>query len=525
MVAVLLRLRFRVLANTLGRNTIQLIAVIVGAFSTLGLLASVLGGLVFASAAPPEATQAALVVGGSALVLGWLIVPLLFDGVDRTLDPIKLARFPIRTGQLMVALFLVGVTWVPGIATIIAALGTAIAWKDHPLSALAAIATGLIGVATCVVGSLLVTSAAGTLLRGRRAPQIGIALLVLLALILPLVSAMPRGEGGRGSLLSHVNAIVDILAWTPLGAVWSIPGHLALGETTAALGALGIALGTLFVLVGLWRLTLGVGLRVRGEGPARAAGAGRLGPLGVMPSTPTGAIAARSLIYWFRDARLARQLILIPVLPALMLLWWTLFHIDGIAIAIGPVVASLLPLSVFAGLSYDGTAYAAELAAGVRGLHDRLGRAIALVIVAAPATIIVQVVVAVVINRIDELPAMLGLALGTLLVSVGVVSVSSARIVVPVARAGRNPFSSQAGAATVSIVGSYAVTGVTGALTLPIAAVSIVALVIGSALLGWVALLAGLVLGAGVAFGGAVLGGRMLDASGPAVLARLRLIR
>jgi len=526
MVAVLLRLRFRVLANTLQRNTIQLIAVIVGSVSTIGLLAMVLGGLFFASVQPPEATQAAVIVGGSALVLGWLVVPLLFDGVDRTLEPLKLARFPLRTDQLMTAMFLVGVTWIPGIATLLASVGTVIAWRNYPLAAAAAVASGVVGTVTCIVGSRLMTSAAGTLLRGRRAPQIGIALVIVLAFIVPLASAPSRGPRGRADgLLIHVNTIVDTLSWTPLGAVWSIPGHLALGEFVAAGVATAIAIGSLAGLLVLWHLTIDASLRVRGDGPLHAAKAGRLGVLGWLPATPIGAITARSLIYWFRDARLSRQLVLIPVLPALMLLWWTLFHIDGIAIAIGPIVASLLPLSVFAGLSYDGTAYAAELAAGVRGLHDRIGRALALVIVAVPASVAVQVAVSIVIGRVDDLPAMLGLTLGTLLVSVGVVSVSSARIVVPVARAGRNPFSSQAGAATVSIAGSYAVTGVTSVLTLPIAALAIVALVIGSALLGWLALLASLVIGGAVAFAGSVVGGRMLDASGPEVLSRLRLIR
>ena len=74
----------------------------------------------------------------------------------------------------------------------------------------------------------------------------------------------------------------------------------------------------------------------------------------------------------------------LPVLPALMLLWWQLFGLEWVAIATGPVVASLLPLSAFAALSYDGTAFAAELSAGVRGLHDRLGRAAALLIIAVP---------------------------------------------------------------------------------------------------------------------------------------------
>ena len=521
MVAALLRLRFRVLANTLGRNTIQLIAVIVGGLSTVFLLLSVVGGLIVASFEAPNTIQVVVVIGGSALILGWCVVPLMFDGVDRTLDPLKLARFPLRTSQMMFAMFLVGVLWVPGIATLLASLATAIAWMSHPLSALLAAISGLVGAATCIVGSRLTTTVAGSLLRGRGAARLGVAALVLLIVAGPL-AATTLGERG---FFARITAIIEALGWTPLGAVWSVAGRVAMGDVAGALGASAIALGTLAALVALWRLTLVSSLSVRGEAPARAVVGGRLGPLGWFPSTPTGAVAARSLIYWFRDARLTRQLILIPALPALMLVWWQLIHIDGVAMAAGPVVASLLPLSVFAGLSFDGTAFAAELAAGVRGFHDRLGRAIALLIISVPAAIFVQVAVAAVIGRMSDLPALLALSLGTLLVSVGVVSVSSARVVVPVARAGRNPFSSQPGAATVAIVGSYAVTGVTGLFTLPVAALAVVALVVGTPVLGWAALTVALILGAAVAFGGIVLGGRVLDSSGPAVLARLRLIR
>jgi len=138
---------------------------------------------------------------------------------------------------------------------------------------------------------------------------------------------------------------------------------------------------------------------------------------------------------------------------------------------------------------------------------------------------VVQVAVAVIIGRADELPALLGLSFGVLLVSVGVVSVSSARIVVPVSRSGRSPFSAPAGAATTSIVASYAVMGATVALALPVVAIAIVAIATGSAALGWVALAIGVLLGGAVAAGGIVLGGRVLDASGPAVLARLKLVR
>jgi ABC-2 type transport system permease protein len=525
-VAVLLRLRFRVLANTLSRNPMQLVAVIVGAVFSLFLLAGAFGILALVSQAPASATQIAVVAGGAVLTLGWLIVPLLFDGVDRTLDPSRLARFPLRVRQIMLANFVVGLAWVPGVVTTIAALGTAVAWIAHPVSVVLALLAGLVGVATCVVGSRLTTLVAGSLLRGRGAARIAVAALGILVLAGPAFAVtLDAGRPAARQVLTGLGSVVEALGWTPLGAIWSVPGRVALGDFTGAIAATALGLGTLAVLTVLWRVAIGVELRSRGEGPARGAAAGRLGPLGWLPSTPTGAVTARSLIYWFRDARLARQLILIPVLPLLMLLAWKVLHLDVIAYAIGPLTASLLPLSVFAGLSYDGTAYAAELAAGVRGVHDRLGRAIALLAIAGPAAMVVQVVIAIVIGHVGELPAMLGLTLGILLVSVGVVSVSSARIVVPIARSGRNVFSAQPGSSTVWIVGSYAVTGITLGVALPVAALAIAGLITGAALIGWIALAVGLVWGGAAAVGGILLGGRVLDASGPAVLARLRRIR
>lgn len=524
MVALLLRLRFRILANTLRRSPMQLVAVVVGGLLSAGLVFVALGGMLIASAMPPVVTQAVVVIGGTALVCGWLVVPLLFDGVDRTLDPIRLARFPLRTSTLMAATFVVGIAWLPGIATIVVSVGTAIAWRTYPAAAVAAILGGLLGAATCIGASRLMTSVAGSLLRGHGAARIGMAALGVLVLAVPFAIATTGRVDADGRSTGFAAAL-DLLAWSPVGAVWSIPGRVATGDLAGAAVATAIAVATLAATLLLWRLTLGASLRVRAERPPRAIAAGRLGPLGWVPTTPTAAVFARSLMYWFRDGRQARQLILLPVLPALMLLWWSLFDVAAIAWLIGPVLASLLPLASFAGLSYDGTAFAAELAAGVRGVHDRVGRALALLTIAAPTVVVVQLSVAIVIGRVGDLPALLGVSIGILLSAVGVVSVSSAQLVVPVTRAGRNPFSAQAGAATTSIFASYAVAVVTIVLALPAIAPAVASLVTGIAWLGWLALFAGIGLGAGVALGGVVLGGRVLDASGPAMLARLRLIR
>ncbi|MEO8263583.1 MAG: transporter, partial [Pseudolysinimonas sp.] len=323
MVAVLLRLRFAVLANTLRRNALQLFAVIFGAVQAVVLVGAVFAGLLIASTAPPAATQAVVVVGGAALVLGWIIVPLLFDGVEQTLDPLKLARFPLRTGQLMAAMFLVGITWTPGVATILVSVGGAIGWRLHPVSAVVAVIAGLVGAATCVVASRLTTSAVGALLRGRGASRAGVVSVVVLVVAAALAAATLGGVVAGGTdLLAVFTAVVEILGWTPFGAVWSIPGRLAMGDLTGAFAATVIAVGTLGGLIVLWRAALGATLSNRSGGTARVRAGARLGPLGWMPATPTGAIAARALIYWFRDARHTRQLVIIPLLPALMLLWW-----------------------------------------------------------------------------------------------------------------------------------------------------------------------------------------------------------
>ena len=64
-----------------------------------------------------------------------------------------------------------------------------------------------------------------------------------------------------------------------------------------------------------------------------------------------------------------------------------LFDLDVIALGITPIVATILPLAVFAGLSYDGPAFAMQLAAGVSGRDDRMGRAAALLLIAGPAVV------------------------------------------------------------------------------------------------------------------------------------------
>jgi len=519
-VAALLSLRFRVLANTLNRNVLQLLAVIFGALQTVVILVIAIAGLAVLVIYPQPVQQATVVIGGVAVTLGWFLIPLLATGIEPTIDPLKLSPFPLSVTRLMVAMTLVGATWIPGIATLLVSIATALTWRETPGAAWAAVGCGVVATLICIVGSRMTASLTANLVSGRRRrDRVAAALIGVLVLLGPVALAVVLALRSDAPF----PATAEVLGFTPFGAIWSVPGQLAAGHPAAALGSLVIALATLALMLVIWRAGLLATFRYRGGGAGhRQVAAGRLGLFGAVPATPVGAIGARSLIYWARDARFARQLVLVPVMPALLILLGALVHVSWTAYLAPPIVAGLLPLTLFAVISYDGTAFALHLSTGVRGIDDRIGRAAGMLAFALPALVIVSVVSLGVVDGWRDLPAIGGISLGVLLSGLATVSVSSASIVVPVARSGRNPFTAQAGSGMTSLAASYAVTGVTIALAVPELALGIAALVIHSALLGWLALAVGAVWGAGSLVIGVRVGGRILDRTGPALLARMR---
>ena len=182
------------------------------------------------------------------------------------------------------------------------------------------------------------------------------------------------------------------LAWTPAGAAWSLGGDLAAGQLRAAALKLLIALATLAGLALCWKVLLQRALVTppyAGSGKKKAAG---LGLFALLPATPTGAIAARSLSYWLRDPRYAGSLVVVPLLPVLLLFQASQSGDYGILQFVGPLTAFLLAWSISADVSYDNTAFALHLSTGVRGLHDRLGRALACLVFALPVVLVFSVV-------------------------------------------------------------------------------------------------------------------------------------
>lgn len=521
MVAHLLSLRLRVMGNTLSRSPWQLVAVIIGAVYGFGILVLIAVGMHVLNSSSASLIRTVEVLAGSATLAGWLIVPLLTSGIDQTLSVAKLRVFPIASDRLLVALAVCGVLGVPGAVTLLAGLLTSLAWTHHPGVAVVAVLTSVIAVLTCICGSRMVESLNSSLASHRRYREIsGVLILIPLLLLGPLITVLSRGLTHASQTLP---ALAEALSWSPLGAAWSIPAEVAKAHPGAALAKLAISVATLAVVILIWRRSLAIALVTTQQPVTKSAARGAIGLFARFPATPVGAVAARSLTYWVRDPRYSRQLILIPIFPILLYVNSQTTHLAGLLSASGPIVAVLVSLSIFTDLSYDSTAFAAHISAGVPGVADRAGRVIAVGTFALPIVVGITIGSVAVSGSWSPLPAMLGLSIGVLLSGLGLSSVTSARIVVPVPSPGDSPFAAKTGAGFTTAVTTFATWGVLALLALPEIVLAVVAGATGSLALGWVTLAVGLVLGSGLLTAGVRIGGRELEQRAPELLARLRV--
>lgn len=270
----------------------------------------------------------------------------------------------------------------------------------------------------------------------------------------------------------------------------------------------------------LWRRALDASVSSPPRRSARAVKAGALGLFGVMPTGGVGATWARSLTAWLRDPRYLRQLIFVPLFPALFAFTG---GVDGWLFGASAVmVALILAIAGYADISYDGTAFASVLSSGISGRADRWGRLLGAASVGVPAVIAVAVATAAIAGRWHALPAALGGALGLLLAGYGASAVSSALLVVPVASPGDSPFKSVPGQTFVNGLAVFAVMGVCVVLAAPALVTAIIASVTASLPLAWISLAVAVVVGVGVVIAGVFVGGRTLERTAPGLLARIK---
>ena len=523
MVAHLLRLKLTLLRNGIRRSPWQLAGLAIAGLYALGMVATLVLLLVLLRSAGSETAHTAVVLGGSLAMLGWGVVPVVASATDLTLDPARFVTFAVPMNRLLAGLALGGLIGVPGMATTVVALATVATWSRGILPALAALLGAGLGVMTCVVLAKVVTTATAGLAASRRFKDVSaVAFMVPLVLLGPIVAGVGRGLTNSGGFLPE---FARGLSWTPVGAPWSLAGDIVGGRGGEALLKLLISAATLVALAWCWKLLLVRALVTPPYAGSGRRSGGRLGLLGLLPAVPAGAVMARSLTYWIRDPRYSGSLVVLPLLPAMLVFQGAQTGDFGSLASLAPLSAFILAWSISADVSYDNTAFALHLASGVRGVADRLGRALACLVFALPVVVVFAMGAAAFTGGWAALPGQLGLSLGILFTGLGLSSVVSARYTVAVPLPGDSPFKKPPGNVAQTLAVQFGGLAVLLVLILPEAGLFVAQLATGNSVFGWINLLAGTVLGLALFVAGVRLGGKWLDARGPELLAQVTVHR
>ncbi|MEF3122129.1 hypothetical protein [Kocuria flava] len=520
----LVGLKARILVNTMTRSTWVLVGTVLGAAYFLFLLGTVVVGLVVLGGQPAELVRTVLVLAGSALVTAWWLVPVLSSRADATLDPARLALFPLSTGQVQWGQALGALVGVPGVLTVVALLAATASWRSSPAALAAALLCLPLALALLVAGSRCVTALAVGLGRRRRVTEaLSLAALLGLVLLGPVFSGL---MSGLEQVWDRLPQWAGVLAWTPVGAVWAVPADAAAGRWADAGLRAGLTALTVAALVLAWRAVQQRALTsvVTERTAAGRAGSGA-GLLDRVPERAWAAVAARCLVYWVRDPRYSGALVVVPAIAAVV--WFSSAQTGAgfLFYALGPMFAALLAYQISGDVSFDNTAVCLHLLTGVRGRDDRAGRVLALLVIAVPLSAFGLLLPFALQGRWELLPGLAGTTLLALLGGAGLSSVMSARYTYPVAAPGQSPFKTPQGFTVLNVLVQFVALGLIVVLVLPAAVPVLVQVYTGEPAWGWAALAVGAVLGPLLCWGGIVLGGRWYDRRAPELLQEVAQFR
>jgi ABC-2 type transport system permease protein len=539
MTATFVRLKLRVLRNGFRGKPARVVMFVISII--LGLWFGGFGCLVLASSFYPDYPQLAELIpplGGALLTLGWIFGPLVWFGVDETLNPSRFALLPIPRATLVRGLLAAALLGVPAFATALAAGGLVIGaaiWHGVG-TALVTLAGVALGVLTCVTLSRSATSAFSNLLGSRRVRDLAAICLALLAALLGPLQLFGISAAQHANY-RQLEGVARVVGWTPLGAPWSAGVEASQGKWTFALLKLAIAVVCLLLLFRWWMTTIETAMigTVSEGGSRRAASpaapvARLFGWMTWFPANRDGAMAVREARYWWRDTRRRASLLTFSVigifLPVVMNLGRTGFTFpDGQTIDTGPLpqTLTLVGVGVLGGLGianqfgFDGSAYAVHLVTGVPGKVEMRTRVLGYSVYIVPMLLVISIAVTALAGEVGVLPMRLGILLGSFGVGLGVcmlISVFGAYSLPETS----NPFAVNTGAGMTKSLFALGALVAAVALTTPLA----LGAVFVPGLWRWLALPLGLAYGAGAAWLGIVIGGDAIDRRGPELLSAIR---
>ncbi len=530
------RLKLRITANGLRGEGWRIALFVLGIF--FACCFSIIGFVAFTVPAMLDDVQATYVVsalGGAVLVLGWLFLPLVFFGVDESLDPARFALLPLDRRTLVGGLFAAALVGLPAVSMLLATTGLVVAaarlgGAGAAVAAAVGIAAGLL---LCVAISRSVTSAFATALRSRRARDLAaVALAVVAALLGPL--QLVALAGARNADWDRLAVVARVVGWTPLGAPYTMGLDVVEGRAWAVPVKMLIVAATIGALLWWWSRSLESAML---GAAGNAKGGAKQGPVGSpvdqlfprllpwLPRSRFGALVSREVHYWWRETRRRASLITFTVvgvfLPVMVGIGsGSMAEAGRTGAPITEAGGALIFVGVLAAVSlanqfgFEGNAYGANIVAGVPGRVELHSRVLGFSVYLVPLLVVIATVVGFVIGAPAGIPALLGMlaaAYGAGLAVVLPVSVLAAYALPDTT----NPFAISSGAGLTKGLLSFGALLVAGLGTLPV----LLAAVFFRDAWIWIGLPVGLAYGALAYAVGSRIAGAVLDRRMPELLA------
>ncbi|MFJ9678005.1 transporter [Streptomyces sp. NPDC101194] len=460
LVPVFVRLKLTLLRNGLRQSAGRRAAYITSIVVTLLIAASQLIGLIALRGHAHVGALVILMTG--VLAVGWAVMPLFFPSGDETLDPSRLVMLPLRPRPLVAALLTASLVGIGPLFTLCLAAGSAFAVARGAGGAVFAVVAAPLTLVLCVALARAVATANTRLLTSRKGRDLAVLSGLVIAVGFQVVNFGAQRLGRVGGL-STLEPAADVVRWLPPASAIGAVDSASQGSYGRAVVQLLLSVAALFALLWLWQRSL-VKLMTAPDGSTLAtagtsrekAGKGDSRLTALLPAGRTGAVMERSLRYIARD-------------PKTKAAWVT-------ALAIGLIVPLLNAMQG------TGTIYFACFAAGMLGIqmYNQFGqdtsafwmvaltisstrdayvelraRALALLLITLPYTIMVTVVTAAVLGDWGALPGAMGLSFALLGAMLATGSVASANFPYSIPQDGafKNVAPGQAGLAWISLFG------------------------------------------------------------------------
>ncbi|MEU7115937.1 transporter [Streptomyces sp. NPDC046182] len=503
--SVFVRLKLSLLRNGLRQSTGRTAAYIVSIVITAVFAAAMVLAFVLMRGNADADSIVILLTG--VLALSWAVMPLFVPGGDETLDPSRLVMLPLRPQPLVRSLLVASLVGIGPAFTLLIGVGAALALARGAAGVVVSVLAVPLVVLVCVALSRAVAAANVRLLTSRKGRDLAVLSGLLIAVGIQVVNFGAQRLSRAGGL-SSLEPAAAVVGWLPPASAIGAVDSASEGDYALAAGQLMLTIAALGVLLYWWQRSL-VKLMTAPDGstigaaPDSAGGRSGTGLLGrLLPGGRTGTVMERTLRYIARDPKTKAAWITSLAIGAIVPLF-NAFQGTG-SIYFACFASGMLGIQMYNQFGQDTSAFwmvAQTISTAADAYAELRARALALLLITLPYTVLVTAATAAVLGDWTSLPEALGLAFALLgaMLATGAVTSANFPYSIPQDNAYKNVAPGQGGLAWISIFGGM----IGGALLCaPVIGATIYLHLADEESLLWILLPAGTLYGALLAWGG-----------------------